>query len=571
MGAVLVLCRPFYCFADLMEQVAISPKAISLANTCTADPPGIASIHYNPAGLSKLDEGKLIAQGFILPWIRITSKFQTDPKWKGIFGEWGPQEGQIHDPVADTEDTNTSAVMFIPIYNHKINFAAGPISGLSSREPDSQWTFAITSYAPFLAGVNHSIDSPANYGARMLYLQHLIYAAPAASYQVTPRVSLGMSVGMGQTAFGTEVFARSPNEMVALTKVLGDATKNLEIPIVSELTLPPPWFGGGIGPYDQVAKVNFHLRDDFTPNYNLGLLWDVNDWLTYGAVYQSAIKSQLGGGYIFQYTESWQRLASWLGSSPLLLMTSGIFDLPTQAVSSQSGRATTDIEFPQRVQTGIKVKPTKRLSWLFDVNWANWSVLKENNVRLDQKIQMLQMLKMLGYTGGDQNFVLQQNMKDTIAWGTAFEYQVNEKLQLRCGYEYRPTSANPEYFGFTSLMPDLNYYGVGAGIKLPHDMVLDLALGWYNNPSYKVPNNTSKNLNATDFFYPVYNPYAGLNYEQETNIYLAAFQVQMPFALFIEQQKEMMQKQQEAIHHLVNLLNPFSHSPASNDPKEKKD
>jgi long-subunit fatty acid transport protein len=544
-----------------MEQMAVSPKALSLANTCTADPPGLMSVHYNPAGLSKIEEGKMFEQGFALPILMITTKFHTDPEWKGIFGQWGPQEGQIHDPVADTEDTNSSGVMYLPIYDDKINFLGGPTAGLSSREPDSKWTFTLANYAPFAGGVNHKSDSPANYGARMLYLQHLIYASPAASYKLTPKLSMGMSVGMGQTAMGVKVHMRSPNEMVALTRVLGDATEDLEIPILSELTLPPPWFGGGIGPYDEVAQFDFHARDDFSPNYNLGLLWDTNEWLTCGFVYQSGIKYQLNGGYTFNYGNQWQRMMNWMGSSPLLLITAGMFQLPTSAVPYQSGNLRSDMEFPQRIQTGFKFKPTKRLSWLFDANWVDWSVMKDNNFEFDQQIQLLQLVKMLGYTGGHYNLIVKRDLKDTISWSTGLEYQVNQKLELRCGYEWRPTSVQDNLYDLQLFFPDLHFVGIGAGLKLPHDTIADIGVGYFFNPSHKVPNNSSDNLNSTDFFKPVYNPYAGLDYEQETNIYIISFAVRMPFHQFVEHQKHLMHKQQEAIHHLVELLKkPFSSS-----------
>jgi long-subunit fatty acid transport protein len=560
-GVACFIFHPVLCFAVLMEQMAVSPKAIALANTCTADPPGLMSIHYNPAGLSKLEEGKMFEQGFTLPILMITTKFHTDPEWEGIFGQWGPQEGQEHDPVADTEDTNSSGVMYLPIYDDKVNFLLGPTAGLSTREPDSKWTFALGNYASFAAGRNFKSDSPAIYGARMLYLQHMVYASPAASYQITPKLSLGMSVGMGQTAMGAKVHMRSPNEMVALTKVLGDATKDLEIPILSELTLPPPWFGGGIGPYDQIAEFDFHARDDFSPNYNLGFLWDANEWLTCGLVYQSEIKYQLNGGYTFKYEDNWQRMVNWMGSSPLLIITSGIFQLPTSAVPYQSGNMKSDSAFPQRVQTGFKLKPTKRLSWLFDVNWVEWSVMQDNNFQFDQQIQLLKLVKMLGYTGGDNNLIVQRKLEDTISWSTGLEYQVNQKLELRCGYEWRPTSVQDNLYDLQLTFPDLHFVGLGAGIKLPHDTVADIAFGYLFNPSYKVSNNSSDNLNSTDFFKPVYNPYAGLDFEQEMNVYMISVGIRMPFHQFVEQQKHLMHKQQEAIHHLIELLKkPFSGS-----------
>jgi long-subunit fatty acid transport protein len=553
-GVAAILLVPRTGQAVFVENMAGSTKAISLANTVTAAPPGLMSIHSNPAGLSQLPEGKIFEQGVTLPWLQITKKYKEDKDWEGIFGQWGPQEGQEHDPVAGRDDVNKCGVMYIPILNRTANFLIAPTAGLSSRKPGSKWTFAIANYAPYGGGMDHHTGSPNSYGVKKLYIQHLIYAAPAVSYQVTPTLALGLAVGAGQTALGAEIHQRTPNELVALTRVLGDATKDLEIPIVSELTLPPPWFGGGIGPYDHSMNFNLHLRDDFSPNYNLGLLWTPKKWFSFGMVYQSEIKARLSGGYNFIYGDAFQRQVAWQGSSPVLIITAAMLDLPTNAVPYQSGDMRTTQIFPQRIQTGIKLKPTKKLSLLFDVHWADWSTTKYNAFHVDQDIQALQFVKLLGYTHGNRTLYVERDMKDTIHWSAGLEYQLTNKLALRCGYEFRPTSIRQHLYDQQYFVPDLTYLGVGASVKLPHQTTLDLAFGYIHDSSQRVPNNSSTNLNATDFWYPVYNPYSGLDYEQETRIYIASFTVQMPFHVFVEQQKHIMHKQHEAIHHLVGAV-----------------
>ena len=540
--------------AAFNEQMAIDAKAISMANTCTADPPGLMSIHYNPAGLSNLPEGQVFGQGLTLPWLSVTRKFNADPKFEGFFGQWGPQEGQIHDPVDGTSDTNSSGMMYIPILNKTANFLIGPTMGVSYRKPASRWTFAVGNYAPFAGGFNHSSDSPCAWDARALTLQHLIYASPAASYKLTPDLSVGMSVGMGQTALRMHMNMRSPNELVALTKVLGDATEKLEIPILSELTLPPPWFGGGIGPYDRVASLEIQARDDFSPNYNLGMLWSPEPWLTWGMTYQSEIDADLNGSYMFKYSDQWRKMMNWMGSSPLLLIVSGMFQLPHQGVPFQGGTVTATQKFPQRLQSGVALKPGKRLKFLFDVNWVDFSIIQQDNFQTDQDIQLLQLVKMLGYTGGHRNLIVPRKLSDTVSWGAALEFQATQKLELRCGYEWRPTSVQPELADLQYFVPDLHNIGIGAGLKLPHETVLDIGLGCLFNTSYKIPSNSSTNSTSTDFWYPVYNPYAGLNIEQKTFVYLASFSITMPFHAFIEQQKDLMKKQHEAIGHIIDLF-----------------
>ncbi len=556
--------------AAFLEQMAICSKTISMANTCTADPPGIISVHCNPAGLSILPEGKMFTQGFTLPILNVKHNFKADEEFEGFFGQWGPQEGQEHDPIAGTSGKISSGRMYLPIYDDTINFLGGPCAGLSTRKPGSRWTFAVGNYAPFAAGANHKSDDSVRFNGRSLVLQHLIYAAPAVSYQVTDDLSLGLCVGAGQTAMEMRMNMRSPNELVALTRVLGEATESLEIPILSELTLPPPWFGGGIGPYDQVATLDLHVRDDFSPNYNLGLLWKPKKWFSFGLTYQSEIVAHLSGGYNFRYSDQWQRMQDWMGSSPLLLTTAAMFQLPTKGVPYQSGQITTTQKFPQRIQSGIMVKPTKRLKLLFDLHWVQWSIIKQDNFRTDQDIQLLQLVKMLGYTGGHRNLIVPRNLEDTIHWSAALEYQVTPKLALRCGYEFRPTSVQDDLYDCLYFMPDLHNVAVGAGVKLPHGVTLDIGIACLFNPSKVTKNNSSTNMNSTDFFYPVYNPFAGLDVEQETYIWMLSGGVTMPFHAFIEHQKHLMHKQHEAVGHLVHLLKKpfelFKKAPADENP-----
>ena len=529
------------------EQIAIDAYAISLANTVTASPPGLMSIHYNPAGLSLLGDGAIFSQGLTLPYIKKTSKFEADPDFDGFAG------GFNQDPLAGKEGTNTSGRMYIPFYG-SLDFLVGPTAGLSNRTPGSKWTFAIGNYAPFAVGLVHGkADDPTRFGGQGIYQQHLIYAAPAVSYQVSKTLAIGASVGLGQTAMGADLDMRAPNDLVAMTKILGDSTKDLEIPILSELTFPPPWFGGGVGPYDKLASASLELRDDFSPSFNLGGLWSPYDWFSFGISYQSPIKVALQGTYTIKYSDEWQRMVDWFDSSPLLLMISGMLDLPTKSVPEQTGMVTDQLTFPQMVNFGIKLKPIKKLSLLADLHWANWSVIQQDRFVFDQDLQLLKFVKVLGYSGGNDALVMTRKFKDTWNWGVGIEYQALDWLSLRMGYERRKSSTRDNYFDLLYAIPDLDSYGAGFGLKLKNDTVVDVGFGYQVSKGYRVPNNGSVNLNSTLFTKPVYNPYAGLNYEQDTEVFLASVKVTMPLQVM----EHMMEAQFEMGQKLVGFLYPF--------------
>jgi long-subunit fatty acid transport protein len=341
--------------------------------------------------------------------------------------------------------------------------------------------------------------------------------------------------------------------LVALTRKLGDATKDLNIPIISQLTFPPPWFGGGIGPHEQIASVEALLRDDFSPNYNVGLLWEPWSWLSLGGVYQSPITAELGGRYRVDYSDQFQRMVNWFGSSPLLLEISGMLDLPTSGVPTQTGRVSGKLEFPQRVQGGIMLKPFRWLRLLTDIHWADWSVVDVDELHFDQDLQLLKIVKVLGYTGGNRTLVTERHWKDTWEPSYGIELRPLERVALRAGYQKRKSAVPDRFFDLLLRLPDVKLYTGGIGITLEDGTEIDLGGVYMVGRRYRIPNNGSVNLNSTDPFRPVYNPYAGLDYEQDTISYSGTLTVTFPMDVFAA----MLDHQAETLHKIMSLLNPF--------------
>lgn len=522
--AAFLLIRIPQVEASFIESMAIDPKAIALANTVTANPPGVGSIHYNPAGLSLLGDGNYISMGAIPVLLMKTSKFEKDPASQEFHDFQG---NVIHDPLAGKEGTNTSGLVYIPLLDTTIKSLAGPVFGLSHRNPGSKWTFAYSAYAPYAGGWSCDDEGdPSIFGGKSVYIQHMIYAAPSVSYRINNNLSIGASFGLGQTAMGVNTDFRSPNEIVNITKILGDATQGMSNPIF-DLTVPMPLFGGGIGPYERIGTLSFDIRDDFSPNFNLGVLWEPYDWISLGLSYNSPIKASMSGKFNFRYSDQWQRMVAWQGSTAIMQIVSMIFDLPYQAVAEQTGNVEVEMEWPQLINFGIKVKPIKRLSLMADLHWANWSSIKEDNIVFDQKVQVLQLAKFMGYGGGAYNMILKREFQDTLNWSVGFEYQVLDWLMLRGGYENRTSSGQDQYYDLMYALPTLHFFGAGLGVKW-RNIDLDLALGYLFNKSYVVKNGTSVNMNSEQLGAGLNNPYRGLDYEQETNIYMAGLKATMP-------------------------------------------
>ncbi len=70
---------------QLLNNISIgNPKALGLAHAVTADPPGIDSIHFNPAGLAKI-KGRQMNTKLLVAQVNLESRFgePTLPTFEG--------------------------------------------------------------------------------------------------------------------------------------------------------------------------------------------------------------------------------------------------------------------------------------------------------------------------------------------------------------------------------------------------------------------------------------------------------------------------------------------------------
>ena len=561
--------------ATFIEQMAIETRAISMANAVTARPPGHLSIHYNPAGLSRLPDGAWWHQGVTLPYIQKTTTVRGNEDFDG----WLQQDRWDHhaDPIYEghpaygdegreqysadelkVEGTAESGRMYIPIYDRPINFSISPRTSLSRRSEDSRLTLATGMYTPFATGVNHGDpDDPTRFGSKRVYQQHLIYQAPSASYQVTDNLSVGLSVGLGQTAFGAQLEARSPSDLTALSRELGEATEGMAIPPWTYLYYDEPLYGGGIHPWEASASIEINARDDFTPSYNIGVLYEPFEWLGFGLVYQSEIEANMTGSFSVEYSEDFQRLVHWYGQGPWgTRRTSAMLDMPTNPTPRQKGTFTTKIKFPRRVQTGIRVSPLSRLHLMFDLKWSEWSIRERDEYNFDRDIQMLQMAKLQGHVDGNQTLASDRYFRDTIDWAAAVEFELTERIDIRAGYEFRETSVRDEYWDFGSPIPDLHNFGAGFSYHLDNGGQIDFGGAYIRGKGYEVGPEESKNLTSTDYFDDQTNMFAGQHVEQDFEVFLVSAGFTVPFESYAEYQKGNI----ESLRERLRFLNPFARS-----------
>jgi long-subunit fatty acid transport protein len=537
---LLIVHLPTLLLAALFEQLVTSPVASSMGSAVTAYPPGAMAVHYNPAGLSMIPGTRFDNSiGYVETYREVTYKQAIDPQTGKPWAPFGGFFNKGVDPLDGATGKQASGYMIIPYVDYAIPYLITPGMGISYKSPDpkfSRWTFGFGNYAVFGAGLKNTSSSPISYLGQKAWFIRMNLVSPAVAYRLTDTLSIGATVSIGPSMFSLETNMRTPNDMSALTGALGQMTEGLEIPIVSELTLPPPWFNGGMTPYATHGHLDLLVEDYITTSWNVGMLWKPYDWFAYGACYQSESQANMEGDYKFTYGNEFRRTVDWFGRSPMTIITAAIFDLPTKSVPYQEGTATMNMTWPARFQMGVMVRPIKQLTLTTDFNWTDWSVQSAWKFQFDQKIQLLRFARMLGYRYSTDTQVIVHNFKDTTHFSYGCEFKPVEKLALRLGYDPRPTSVQNSLFGPLPF-PDLKIYSAGIGIivddkpkptpKNMHERMqqinepneIDITVSYIKLNDKTVKSNTSTNLNSTVFTNIVYNPYAGLDWHQEMHLW----------------------------------------------------
>lgn len=495
---------------SLIEQLGISTKAMSLGNAVTAHPPGIMSVHYNPAGLTRL-EGRHYTLGLGAAAFERIARFSADPDFRGFLGF-----EEVPDPLAGKEGVSTGGVIVLPGYG-AIGLPILPVPnlGISFNEPGSRWTVAFASYAPFGGGLEHgNPDDPARFGGRGVSFQRMVMA-PAVAYKISDRLSVGLSMVMGMAAMSVDMPMRIPNDLIALTHLIGEFSEPME-GFAPELF---PLLGGGLHPFEEIASIELVVEDNFTTSFNLGLLWEPVDWFAFGICYQSESRAKMSGEFEFKYGQRFQNLVKWIDGCEIIRAMAKEFCLPYRPMPGQRGRVTMDFIFPQRWQLGIMLRPSSRLRLMADLHWINWSVWEETVMEFDRDIQLLMLAASISPGVEKDRMALALNLKDTWHPSFGIEFQASDRLSLRLGYEARSTSVPVEYFGLIPF-PDLTIYSAGIGWKLGENSGIDLSFSFLDTETFKLPNNTSRNFNYTGIGNFIYNPFAGLDFEQDLTAHI---------------------------------------------------
>ncbi|HLV77224.1 MAG TPA: outer membrane protein transport protein [Marinobacter sp.] len=517
--------------AQMTQNLTLHPKALALGNAVTADPPGLMAIHYNPAGLTKLD-GRQLEVNLLGIYMDIDADFIADEDYE-IFGikglETDPLTGKQRDPVANTHSHANNVALYVPGYGIvKLppGPAVAPSAAVSIKPPGSKLTFANAFYMPMAAGFTRDKDDPGRYQPQAAALQRTTYLSPTVGYEINDQWSVGAGIHLSHFGFAADQHMRAPNMLIGVAEVLQDAfnCESGDEPL-------QPWLalcGGNVGPWDDIGAMSLDLQETISPTYALGVIWEPTDWFRWGASYTSAADMNLKGRFEIQYTDDWSGFWQSVNGSVLGAITSAILSLPSGA-PREAGNVTMDLVYPQHFQTGISVDVHPMLTLNADIGWTDFAQWDAFEFRFDRKLEFLSAARILSPDNATPDSLrLPLGFKSQWNWAFGAELHVSSRLDLRAGVEIRDSVIPDDQRSIMAPFGGANLYSVGLGYRWDKDTEIDLNLSYLHSIE-TIPADTSCNVNCDNITNIIYNPYADLTIKTSLRVVMAGLSFRTKF------------------------------------------
>ncbi|MDO8675578.1 MAG: OmpP1/FadL family transporter [Candidatus Omnitrophota bacterium] len=289
-----------------------------------------------------------------------------------------------------------------------------------------------TSY--FGLGTNWAQDSNLRYVATESVIENKDYMLTAA-YQVTDQWSLAVSADNDHSK----------------------ANKKKKLPQT----------GGTDGDFQLKARDNAW-------GYRLATMYKVNDRHQLGLMYRSRIKHIYEGkGYLNNLNSSGSNYQAIFGGT------------------AYETTLTEKFTLPQSVVLGYSFKPTNKWTVNLDVEWMDWSSVKNEAVNWRDETDTTRLLVL-----NDGN-PASRDWKSVWSQAVGAEYAANDRLRLRGGY-YHHNTPIPQTT-WDPRLPDSDSHGIttGLGYDLTPRLTLDLAYSALIYEHRKIDNDVGSSSGAT--------------------------------------------------------------------------
>lgn len=537
-----LMLTPQLTYGQATQNITVgSPKALALGNAVTADPPGIDSIHFNPAGLAKIS-GRRRNLKLLLGGMSITSETgaqQHSPAVQEAYEQINPGQTFPEDDQANRKATTHEPMAMLPFAGLiDLPVMLAPLGGAAIQAANERWTVGTMAYMPQAIGFRRDRDNdPGSYQGYEVGLSRITYLSPSIGIQLTDSLAVGASLGFSWQGFGTKTKFRSPEQ----TLIFVGGTMNQFQQEGTDSAI--------FSAFDNVGDLSLEMEDPLSLSFNLGLLWEPYSWLSFGAVYQSEATAKMEGEYHMEYTDSFVDTAKQLQPLTPLLITIGGAQFNAQ--KEETGRAKMEMILPRHFALGTSIRLLPRLKVNVDLKWTEYSSWEDFTIKFDQDVDFLNMGSIITHLAA--GFGVEDNVdpdelrmpreyQDVVSWALGIEYQWTTNTSLRFGYEPRGSAIPSDRVDFLVPMADATLYGIGLGYEIDRSSGFDIGFA-YLSSSFKADINQvkddqdnivklegeSKNANDTTPGQVVYNPYAYLPITGSTDVYLISLSYYQAF------------------------------------------
>lgn len=518
--------------AQLTQNLTIgNPKALALGNAVTADPPSIDSIHFNPAGLAKI-KGKRQQFKFLTAVIEYETKFseqKVPQEVRDSYREIANKEYPL-DPIAGSTSSTSKPALILPFVGLKtLPLIGAPFAGIAIEEENYGWTFATAIYSPQAIGYERGADDPGAFQGQKLSITRLTYFSPSVAFNFSENLMFGASIGLSWQGFGVISKFRAPESTIAFLKNTSDQ-------LVTSAGNPALIT---IGPYDTVGTLEMELEDPVTFSFNVGLLWEPTEWLSVGAVFQSESKSEMQGDFKMEYTDEWNAMIGSIAGNPLLNGLLRTLNDGTRLNNTpvESGSVTMEQIHPAHFALGTSVKVLPDLKVNIDAKWTDFTAWNSLDFNFSSPVDFLSFSNViykfspsLGDGDNADPTVMRIKRDYSSEWNFSIgaEYQYNDRLVLRAGYEPRTSVVPKDRVDLLAPIADADLYSFGVGYQWDTETLIEAAFG-YLDSGFDAPAGTSENTNTSKSGRVVYNPYSFLDLKADTNAYIFALSYDRKF------------------------------------------
>ncbi|RLT95631.1 OmpP1/FadL family transporter [Ketobacter sp.] len=544
--------------ASFTDSITIgNPKALALGHAVTADPPDIDSIHFNPAGLTRLKGRQMFLKGIVGVFstemelgeygdyttdLIENYRAQYDDAYRDDNGNYlygkRPYDEYAYDPVLNTKsESEGGPTLMLPGGMVDLPIGAGVAGGASYNPPGSRFTFGTNVYAPLMNGFHRSDDDPGRFAQQRVAFTLITYFSPTIAYEFSDELSMGVSINFNYSGMGMELPIREPHEAIFLLgspTITGIPGENPGDPMEREGfceigedgTFVPNSLGidvctTEVPPYTQFGELRFEVDQNIVLGYNFGLLWEPQPWLSFGLSYNSAVDVEMDGEFAFPIHDPFKTFLINLQSSPGWeeVVVNGLgalgVKLPTaeQTAVDAEGPLTVSYQVPQRWNVGMSLQVTPNWKVNVDYRWTEWSAFSDINLKFGIDVPLLMWGSVADQVAnGARNGIspdevaYKLGLQDVGYWGFGTEYRYSQNLVLRAGFEDRPSAVPDDAPNAFIPMNDAKLYSVGFGYDLPEQRHIDFAFGYMKSETHFPPCSAQLGnaCNPYNVVYPVY-------------------------------------------------------------------